>query len=560
MEMLQILKKKIQIKFCNINCMKTVFFTVVFFLFFVFNLNKIEAAVSYISSTSGNGSQSVVLSPTNIQDGDIMIAFVSAGKTSGAPPYPTAISGPAGWTVLSERVISSTQRFAVLWKRALSESGSYTFTQSYASATMVGAIGVYRGAVTTGSPIDVLSDTAYVVNDTIVRASSVIPTTSDGIFVYGGYQWGSTTLTAPTGMNSRESISGIGNGRINMSDLLYSSTSASGDKDGTAGASTSSKHAFMASLVAEPPAPPTGFSCSITTQAGCTGTVLLRMSGSTNAHAELPSQSTSNYNNNVVCCTGVAGLSNSCLANNKEIFARLSGVTNAHVERNTESNVNYNQNVCLASTYAGDEITIGYQANNCDGYDTTLFSMSNTPTNSQVGIPSAYNNKVCAKIFSQSITFDISAVSVGFGNLSSSGLRYATSDGSGSSSETESYHITVSTNAPSGYGLYIRGDTLKNGAVVIDPIGGSNITPTPGSNLFGLRAVASGGSGSVVAPYSGSGFAYDATDTSHSTVAQASSGDGNTTTYSIRTVATIDSLLDPGNYSTNLTYIVTANF
>lgn len=301
-------------------------------------------------------------------------------------------------------------------------------------------------------------------------------------------------------------------------------------------------------------------SCSITTAGSCSGTVLLRMSGTTNAHAELPGQSTSNYNNNVVCCTGVTGLGNSCAASNKEIIARLSGVTNAHVERNTESNASYTQNACLSSTYAGDEITIGYQTSNCTGFDTTLFSMSNATTNSQVGIPSAYNNKVCAKVFSQSITFDISATSVGFGNLSSTGLRYATSDGNGSSSETESYHVTVSTNAPSGYGLYVRGDTLKNGSVMIDPIGGSNVTPTPGSNLFGLRAVATGGSGSVVSPYSGSGFAYDATDTNHTTVAQASSGDGNTTTYSIRTVATIDSLLDPGNYSTNLTYIVTANF
>lgn len=299
-------------------------------------------------------------------------------------------------------------------------------------------------------------------------------------------------------------------------------------------------------------------SCSVTTAGACSGTVLLRMSGSSNAHAELPSQSTLNYDNNVVCCTGVTGLGNSCAASNKEVIVKLSNVTNAHVEQNTQTN--YGENACLSSSYAGDEITIGYQSTNCTGYDTTLFSMEKTPTNSQVGIPTAYNNKVCAKVFSQSITFDISAVSVGFGNLTSSGLRYATSDGVGSSSETESYHITVSTNAPSGYGLYLRGDTLKNGSIEIDPIGGSNVTPTPGSNLFGLRAVATGGVGSVVAPYSGSGFAYDATDTNHTVVGQASSGDGNTTTYSIRTVATIDSLLDPGNYSTNLTYIVTANF
>jgi hypothetical protein len=300
-------------------------------------------------------------------------------------------------------------------------------------------------------------------------------------------------------------------------------------------------------------------SCSITTSSSCTGTVLLRMSASVNAHAELPSQSTAIYDNNVVCCTGLSSLGNSCSGNYK-VFARLSGVTNAHVEKNSESGANYTQNACLSSSYLGDEITVGYQPTDCTGYDTTLFSMSNTPTNSQVGSPSSYSNKVCAKVFSQTISFNISTSSVGFGNLSPTGLRYATSDGVGSSTETESYALSVSTNAPSGYIVMLKGGAPSYNAIVIDPIGGTNTTPTPGSNAFGIKAIASGGIGSVVAPYDGSGFAYDATNNSFTTIAQATTGDGNNTNYSIRSVATIDSLLDPGTYSTNLTYVVTANF
>ena len=282
------------------------------------------------------------------------------------------------------------------------------------------------------------------------------------------------------------------------------------------------------------------------------------MSGSTNAHAELPTQSTAVYNDNVVCCSGVTGLSNSCSESNKATIVKLSGVTNAHVEQNTQTN--YLQNACLSSTYAGDEITIGYKLSDCTGYDTTLFSMSNTPTNSQVGGPSAYNNKVCAKVFSQSITFNISNTSVGFGTLSPTGLRYATSDGSGSASEVESYNLSVSTNASSGYIIMLEGGSPAFNSNIIDPIGGSNIIPDPGTNAFGIRAIASGGTGLVATPYNGSGFAYDASNGTFDTLAQATSGDGNTTTYSIRSVATIDSLLDPGVYSTNLTYIVTANF
>lgn len=301
-------------------------------------------------------------------------------------------------------------------------------------------------------------------------------------------------------------------------------------------------------------------SCSVTTSALCTGTVVLRMSGSTNAHAELPSQSTATYDNNVICCTGITHLTNSCAVSNHEIFARLSGVTNAHVEKNSEININYTQNACLSSTYAGDQITIGYQTNNCSGYDTTLFSMASTPTNSMVGGPSAYTNKVCAKIFSQSISFNISHPSAGFGQLTSSGLRYATNDGLGSSTETEAYAIDVSTNSASGYSLYVKGDTLKKGSYTIDAIGGTNIIPSPGTKAFGLRAVASGGVGAVISPYDGSGFAYDATSTTESTIASAGTGDGVNTNYSVRSVATIDSLLDYGDYSTNLTYIVVPNF
>lgn len=302
-------------------------------------------------------------------------------------------------------------------------------------------------------------------------------------------------------------------------------------------------------------------SCSVTTSSGCSGgTIMLRMSGSTNAHAELPSQSTSIYDNNVVCCTGVTGLSNSCSESNKVIIARLSGLTNAHVEKNTESNANYTQNACLASTYAGDIITLGYQTANCSGYDTTLFSMEKTPTNSMVGIPTAYTNKVCAKVFSQSITFNISNPSVGFGYLTSGGLRYATSDGLGSATETESYAVSVNTNAPSGYSVYVQGNTLSKGASVITAIGGTNTTPTPGTKAFGVRAVATGGVGTVVSPYDGLGFAYDATNSVASNIGTATSGNGVTTNYSIRTVATIDSILDYGTYSTDLTYIVVPNF
>ena len=312
-------------------------------------------------------------------------------------------------------------------------------------------------------------------------------------------------------------------------------------------------------------------SCSVTTAAACSsGVKMLRISDTPsslthgyNAHAEIPTLTNSNYDSYVVCCSGVSGLGNSCAASNNQTIVRLSGTsgTNAHVEQRTQTNSNYNtQKICLSSTYAGDDITIGYQASNCTGYDTTLFSMSSTLTNSMVGVPTAYTNKVCAKVFSQSITFNISSTTAGFGSLNPSGIRYATPDGLGSSTEAEAYYLGVSTNAPYGYIVMMQGNTLTNGPKTITAIGGTPAIPTAGSKAFGVRAVATGGIGSVASPYNATGFAYDATGTTFTTLASASIGDGNNTNYSVRSVATIDALLDPGSFSTNLTYIVTANF
>ncbi|MFA7315310.1 MAG: hypothetical protein WC059_00715 [Candidatus Paceibacterota bacterium] len=298
-------------------------------------------------------------------------------------------------------------------------------------------------------------------------------------------------------------------------------------------------------------------SCSLTTSALCSGTVVLRLSGSDNAHAELPSQATAVYDSNVICCSGVTGLGNSC-SGNYGVLAKLSGVTNAHVEENTESN--YGQNACLSSVYAGDIITIGYESVDCTGYDTTVASMSGTPTNAQAGGPSAYTNKICADIFSQAISFTVSDNTIGFGSLSSSALRYATGDGTGSSTQTEAFNMTVNTNAPYGYILTVQGDTLTSGGNTITAIGGTNTTPTAGTNRFGIRATATGGSGAVSSPYSASGFAYAGTTTTASTLASASTGDDVTTTYSVRSVATIEQVLPAGSYTTTLTFVATPTF
>jgi hypothetical protein len=180
-----------------------------------------------------------------------------------------------------------------------------------------------------------------------------------------------------------------------------------------------------------------------------------------------------------------------------------------------------------------------------------------TPSNSI----SSGNNDSCWNITNtQTLTMSLSDNSVGFGTLSAGAPRFCTANGLGSSSEVEGFTISVATNAASGYTLSVKGATLTSGSNTIAAIGGTNTASSPGTAQFGLRSTASGGNGSVSSPYAASGFAYAATASTPSVIGSSSSGDGVTTTYSLRCLANMSPVTAAGSYSTNLTYVVTANF
>lgn len=157
-----------------------------------------------------------------------------------------------------------------------------------------------------------------------------------------------------------------------------------------------------------------------------------------------------------------------------------------------------------------------------------------------------------------SITFAISDTTIGFGTLSAASARYATGDTNGTGSETEAHNIQAGTNATGGYVVYMVGPTLTSGADTITAIGASNTASAPGTEQFGVRFDASGGSGTVQAPYAASGFAYNATS-SPVTIA-AATGATATTTYSARYIANITANTEAGSYSTSITYTATATF
>ncbi len=168
-------------------------------------------------------------------------------------------------------------------------------------------------------------------------------------------------------------------------------------------------------------------------------------------------------------------------------------------------------------------------------------------------------------LVTQSLTFTISTSTIYFGTLGSTGAKYASSTNSaGDTVETIAHTLAVGTNAPAGFTLTVRGQTLtsqQNASNTISAIGASAASSTIGIEQFGLRATESGGSGTAVSsPYAfTTSFGYNSTATTSSILATGS-GSTPTSTYSLRYVANIAAVTEAGTYAANLVYVATANF
>lgn len=161
---------------------------------------------------------------------------------------------------------------------------------------------------------------------------------------------------------------------------------------------------------------------------------------------------------------------------------------------------------------------------------------------------------------SQSITFSLSDNTIGFGEINSSATRYASGDLNGSGSETVAHTFDVTTNATGGYTVLVQGDTLENGSYDINSCGPS-CTLSAGSEQFGLRITASGGTGTVSSPYNhASNYAYEASSSTLDEIATAATGDGDVTTYSVRYGVNVSPTTASGTYSGTYTYTVVPSF
>jgi len=182
-----------------------------------------------------------------------------------------------------------------------------------------------------------------------------------------------------------------------------------------------------------------------------------------------------------------------------------------------------------------------------------------------IAIPIISDDTVVVNAIVQpTITFTVSDNTIYFGNLRSAGICFAQGTDPGAvtcptTTETEAFYLTASTNATSGYIITVQGPTLTSGVNTITAIGGTNTASSPGSEQFGIRFNASGGSGTVTAPYAAAGYAYAATASTASQIASAT-GPSATTTYGARYLANISAVTEAGTYTASHTYIATATY
>ena len=209
-------------------------------------------------------------------------------------------------------------------------------------------------------------------------------------------------------------------------------------------------------------------------------------------------------------------------------------------------------------------VTVGYQANNCSGFDTTLGSMISA-TNSHVGNPAAYTTKICASASStpQTISFSISNNIIGFGALSAVQTRYASADTNGTTStSTDAHTISIASNASGGYSMTINGTTLTcssctNGATIA-AIGSSPVAPSVGIEQFGMRITRNSGTGTTTAPYNTTNWALDTAAFPGTVVT--GTGDSNTSVFGVKYMTSIATISEAGVYNALITYTVTSSF
>lgn len=216
--------------------------------YIVVSLEVMELPIVLVASSSSttyaSRTNTTVTAPTGIANDDILLAAIFTGRTdsNGGLLTPTP---PSGFTLIDSTAVSDLSGdkfnggFFLYWKRAASESGSYTFTHAAASTQAV--IQRITGCLASGSPVDVYSKaSAGATGTNPTTATSITTTAANDLLVWLSHDWeGKGTLSPPTGFTERfDSL-------IYAADVMQATAGASGSKTQTNGNGTSNPWAVF---------------------------------------------------------------------------------------------------------------------------------------------------------------------------------------------------------------------------------------------------------------------------------------------------------------------------
>lgn len=159
----------------------------------------------------GTRTNTVFTAPSGLANDDIMLSLIYCER-DGASLAPATPSPPAGFTAVDTPIgFSLGVDFGALnlwWKRAASESGSYTFTHvSQVSSAFLLPV---TGCITSGSPIDVFSKNNGLGGTTTGTDVSMSAANQLLMLFSSGWDAFSSTYGTPSGMTVRASGSSNG--------------------------------------------------------------------------------------------------------------------------------------------------------------------------------------------------------------------------------------------------------------------------------------------------------------------------------------------------------------
>lgn len=189
--------------------------------------------------------------PLGTVDGDILFTFLCIQATT----PPTVDSVPSGWNLLATRLVTVNYRFYLYYKIAASEPTSWVWSLT-ATCKLRAVCSCYTSGDFKGSdPIDVWSDSEYVVADAILRAASmnVVAANSPLVFFGGVYHTASRTFTKPSVPTSDwveddDAGSTTPDWWTTVCSMIWGGSGPTGDMDATISASDGNKHALAVAL------------------------------------------------------------------------------------------------------------------------------------------------------------------------------------------------------------------------------------------------------------------------------------------------------------------------